>query len=821
FEVVCVGQTNSRTTSLLLVIVGNANATIQLLLHQFSSTTGRGNWVKMTDQKSWLWKRKSSEKTTIVSETQNLPSKCNEEEMSILLSEKVELERDLKDLSDKLSVALSECNANNELAHENAKMAQDAITGWEKAEAHALSLKEDVEEALERKSAYEERALQLEAALKECMQQLRFNREEQEQRIHDVVSKLAKDYDEKSLVSELKLSESDTKIAELQSENTALKKIIFLKEKLLEELNQKASNTNADMKELMNRLQSTEKRNTSLKYEVQVLEKELQIRNEEKDFNQQTSSSTHKLHLENVKKIAKLESECERLRVLVRKRLPGPSAMTRMKNEVRMLERSPAKKNSLMVDKLHALEEDNNALRMKLAQAEAQFEELSKTPIMKSSDFGCDDKASCAWSSASTMISELTTSYARSLEINLMDDFVEMEKLALVCDSAGKQLGPLPGCQSGLNESISKLIQIIEKFNFQTTNKESSVTRVHDIHVFQWKSSEVAAITQSFLHVCYGLLNGEVDIGRFFREVGSTLEWIINHCISLQDESTMKDAIKNHFGWESGPSTNGYKGAIPLLHIQSNLKGEIGNLKEKIRELESAKKEVEEKLEAMIDDNNSLSMRLQNKKLEYEDLSMQLSVAKIQLDDASEKLLSLQAESEYKTKHSEELKARCNELQIQLESTTSMDIENVCSNVDGKQLQTNWDVTSASEKLAQCQETIFSLGKQLNAMQECQETIAPRTSLLDKLLEEDNSESRDTPLKPPPGFIKGNINPTFESDWNGQSIGESGFRALPLVPMKKKKKKKKKQRNAGLLKKLVWRKRKGKINKLALVFSTC
>ena len=47
--------------------------------------------------------------------------------------------------------------------------------------------------------------------------------------------------------------------------------------------------------------------------------------------------AANKQHLEAVKKIAKLEAECQRLRSLVRKKLPRPAALAQMKMEVETL----------------------------------------------------------------------------------------------------------------------------------------------------------------------------------------------------------------------------------------------------------------------------------------------------------------------------------------------------------------------------------------------------------------------------------------------------------------------------------------------------
>ncbi|KAG6419694.1 hypothetical protein SASPL_116203 [Salvia splendens] len=49
----------------------------------------------------------------------------------------------------------------------------------------------------------------------------------------------------------------------------------------------------------------------------------------------------NKQHLDGVKKIAKLEAECQRLRGLVRKKLPGPATLAQMKLEVVTIMETP------------------------------------------------------------------------------------------------------------------------------------------------------------------------------------------------------------------------------------------------------------------------------------------------------------------------------------------------------------------------------------------------------------------------------------------------------------------------------------------------
>jgi hypothetical protein len=66
-----------------------------------------------------------------------------------------------------------------------------------------------------------------------------------------------------------------------------------------------------------------EKENSSLKFNVHVLNKELEIRSQEREDERKAADNAGKQQHESVKKIAKLEEECSRLRVLIRKKLPG------------------------------------------------------------------------------------------------------------------------------------------------------------------------------------------------------------------------------------------------------------------------------------------------------------------------------------------------------------------------------------------------------------------------------------------------------------------------------------------------------------------
>ncbi|KAF7809846.1 filament-like plant protein 7 isoform X1 [Senna tora] len=1057
------------------------------------------------DHKTWLWRKKSSEKTISADDKGNLTSKENEQ-VQALLADKEELEKELTKLNDKLALAFSDSNSKDELVKKQTKIAQEAVAGWEKAEAEVLSIKQDFDEALQQRLLYEERVTHLDGALKECMQQLRFVREEQEQRIHDAVMKASKEFEKARMVLEEQLSETSQRLVKAGAENAHLTKAIIVKENMLEDLKRHMVQAEADYNALMIRLESTEKDNVSFKYEVRVLEKELEIRNDEREFSRRTAEASHRHHLDSVKKIAKLESECQRLRILVQKRLPGPAAFAKMRSEVEMwgrdaveMRRKKLNSTSLMVessvdsspettvkrinsltDQLFAVEEENKTLKeslsrktnelqfsrtmfartaSKLSQLESQLEELTKGQVpveqprnvlmshdfslASCSDIGSDDKASCAESWASALISELEhfrsgkqkeSLSCRSVEasdINLMDDFVEMEKLAVVSvekgpesshasskvangmngflengsneiasEAVGKEIipdmfelsnsnhetcyndilkGNVPGwledvvkvvleqnhvthkshddiledirealrymnnfdhfefgsskgsghvdaskslgvdpssevtkadiepvrkskqqSQSDLSKSLGKIIELIEGISLPARdydNLDSSCTNIemptgYMVRVFQWKTSELSNVLQQFLHVCYDLLNGKADHEKFTQELTTALDWIMNHCFSLQDVSTMRDNIKKQFDWDETRSESEAeigvishfadaakshlpREQLPCLPPVTNSDGHDEEFKDKLINVEPEKDVLEEtlqsgsdkikslmnqlqesektttnlrlELETLKECNEVLQDRIQNHQLINENLDAQSTEA--ELKEAHHKVLALEVELENKSHSCEELEARCLELQLQLESMTKE-----CSIPDTNQKEkpprTEWEITAASEKLAECQETIFNLGKQLKALAtpndgslfdkviaaQCNKThpttitvpqkdsmkVKNRASLLDQMLAEDDTKAKD--LKAPRAVDGNTIIPVTTTTIPGLSeplekiLSLKGFKShddgsdkvesLDIVPTTQK------RGGGSLWKKLVWRKKRSASMKL-------
>ncbi|KAG9148031.1 hypothetical protein Leryth_003615 [Lithospermum erythrorhizon] len=500
------------------------------------------------DKRSWPWKKKSSDKaaiekaaaaasTTVPADssdslvdqaTQESNKKPKYVQISVEsyshltgLEDQVQsyeeqvktYEEEVNELNEKLSNAQTEMTNKENLVKQHAKVAEEAVSGWEKAEAEAAALKTHLESVTLLKLTVEDRASHLDGALKECMRQIRNLKEEHEQKLHELAHNKTKQYDKMKHDLEVKIDGLDQELLRLAAENAALSRSLQERSNMLINLSEEKSQADAEIELLKNNIRSCEKEINSLKYEVHVVTKELEIRNEEKNMSARSAEVANKQHTEGVKKITKLEAECQRLRGLVRKKLPGPAALAQMKLEVESLgrdhgetrlRRSPIypssphtstfpefsldgiqkyqKENELLTVRLMAMEEETKMLKealanrnselqtsrsiyartaCKLQSLEAQLvspgehrsppkphlgstlsQNASNPPSLTSlSEDGNDDDASCAGSWTTAVMSERSNNkreksidsvrkVENSSQVDLMDDFLEMEKLA-------------------------------------------------------------------------------------------------------------------------------------------------------------------------------------------------------------------------------------------------------------------------------------------------------------------------------------------------------------------------------------------------------
>ncbi|RZB70192.1 filament-like plant protein 4 [Glycine soja] len=373
----------------------------------------------------WPWKKKSSDKTVLEKAAGELDSAAGAgtqkpsyvqisvesyshltglEDQVKTYEEKVQtLEEEIKELNEKLSAANSEINTKESLVKQHAKVAEEAVSGWEKAEAEALALKNHLETVTLAKLTAEDQASQLDGALKECMRQIRKLKEEHEQKIQEVALIKTKQLDKIKGEFEAKIENFEQELLRSAADNAALSRSLQERSNMIINLSEEKAHAEAEIELLKGNIESCEREINSLKYELHVISKELEIRNEEKNMSMRSAEAANKQHMEGVKKIAKLEAECQRLRGLVRKKLPGPAALAQMKLEVESLGReygetrlrkSPVKPSSshmstlpgFSLDNAQKFHKDNEFLTERLLAMEEETKMLKEALAKRNSE---------------------------------------------------------------------------------------------------------------------------------------------------------------------------------------------------------------------------------------------------------------------------------------------------------------------------------------------------------------------------------------------------------------------------------------------------
>ncbi|KAL5714104.1 hypothetical protein ACHQM5_016110 [Ranunculus cassubicifolius] len=847
----------------------------------------------------------------------------------------------VNNLQIKLSSKHSACSAKDDLVMKHAQVAEEAIAGWEKAEAEAVFLKQELEEALRQRIAAEERILDLDSALKECIHQLRCNQEEQHQRISDAVMHICREHEQEWMLVEEKLGETSKMLSKLDFENSHLSKALQTKENLIEDLRKCKSQVEANLNRLMARVDAEDK--SMLR----------------------SSDASHRENSDNRNKIMMLEHECERLRLLIQSRLPGTATLEKMRSGVsgkehdkfnstipRLVKNFPSWDSSsrtidFLTEKLSSLEEENRtlketintknnevqSLRTTVAQNASSLWSLSKAQATMDlagstishnpshtslSENGREDEISCSESWASALITELEHLTSKNPKgapspkivgvsgMNLMDDFVEMERLAKIstdnlyessngacvnrlgidicalpsktsvhelvpdyhsssgrkiqegqlhnlsigrhpswiqdiiglilwqnhatgrnpdeileevqnalahiCHSGTRQVGdakenigssrladPLPlgdhssvtlpnatqvmnskkRLQSEASKSICRMIELLgviaqpcEDNLGSLDNNHFSSSDGYIVRVFQWKSSDLHAVLQRFVRACSDISNGRTSLETFPTELTSAMEWVFNHCFSIQDVSSMRDTVKKHLDWNESESESELGNDSPQMEeIHAKLNEDNRTLKQKLSNMEIVQKNLEEKLQKATEKIEELLIQLQ----EFESKGMienqtenttylhdDLGVARHELSVSHQNSFALELELDNKICRCQELETTCIELQLQLDSVVNRDSQKHDTDQVDSQLKTDREITAASAKLAECQETILNLGKQLKELAAPMDKVvstdpAPdtknknassRCSLLDQMLSEDNANSEKLMEKP-------------------------------------------------------------------------
>lgn len=342
------------------------------------------------DRRSWLWRRKSSDTPAQrFSDDQTFLNHRSQspEVISKADTADVEVYDNVKILEEKLSSGvMNTTTATQDLVKQHAKVAEEAVSGWEKAEKEVFALKQQLDASLTKNSA-------LDSALKDCVRQLRQARDEQGERANEW---------------ENAKSRLESQIKELQYQLQICKAEVG--RRLVDP-------------DLQKKLVAVEEENSVLKLELLSQAEELELRIIERDLSTQAAETASKQHLESVKKLSKLEAECRRLKAAAAYKVPYA--------------------NILKLDSASSISIES------LADSQSDG---TKTDIPRHCGFemnGCETTPSNSWTTP--LVTEINqysskekaykNSIGPSVEINLMDDFLEMERLAALPDTHSSSSG--------------------------------------------------------------------------------------------------------------------------------------------------------------------------------------------------------------------------------------------------------------------------------------------------------------------------------------------------------------------------------------------
>ncbi|XP_061339890.1 filament-like plant protein 3 isoform X2 [Gastrolobium bilobum] len=319
------------------------------------------------DRRSWLWRRKSFEKSPGETESSGSVSSHSERfsddqvystqttpspEATSKAAPNEEV-TNAKTITEKLSAALLNISSKEDLIKQHAKVAEEAVSGWEKAENEVLTLKQQLDAEKQKNSVLEDRVSHLDGELEECMRQLQQAREE--------------------LKAQLQTAKADA-----------------------------AASVGFDLHQ---RLKDVEKGNSSLKIELQYRLEELEFRTIERDLSTQAAEKASKQHLESIKKVAKLEAECRRLKAMTCKTFSA--------NDHRSLNAS-----SVYVESFT----DSMSDRWEMNEGEPSNYDSWQSSLITEDQFKNENSTG-------------KNCMVLSTEINLMDDFLEMERLVALPDT--------------------------------------------------------------------------------------------------------------------------------------------------------------------------------------------------------------------------------------------------------------------------------------------------------------------------------------------------------------------------------------------------
>ncbi|XP_073154881.1 filament-like plant protein 3 [Henckelia pumila] len=641
------------------------------------------------DRRNWMWRRKSSERSPS-GETESSGSLSSHSERfsddqtlsnhnirspevtSKAVPGDEEQDESLKTQSEKLSEALLDLRSKEDLVNQHAKVAEEAVTGWERAENEVLILKKQNEVLNQKNVVLEERNGHVDGALKECLRQLRQAREDQEENIYDAIAKKSREW-------ELTRSELENQIVELHSE---------------------LQNAKTDA---CSKLEAAEKENSILKLTLFSKDKELELRTSERDLSALAAESASKQHLESIKKVSKLEAECRKLKVVAQR--------STLAKDHRSLTASSVYAESL-TDSLS----DGGERLLVYENGSSKMDGLESIYD--------DSRQKNTWGSAlevGHIYNERTLGRSLvnpSVEIDLMNDFLEMERIVALpetqsvapCTVVNDREDRMRNELEAMIHWTAELEERFEKMGSEKINLEMALTECQ----IQLKKSEdrLKQMEEKLVDMGAQLTVANQEKRAVQKEVAILKEKLKNSTKLLDEAKVDALQVRNQL-----IDLNQAKRLV-LAELESAdiRKAEAeSQLKVVKLELDEAKVDVLQVRNQLIDSNQAKRLalaELESANIRNAGAESQLKAVKLEQETLRSRNFSLEKEVEVERKSSDSI-SKCKKLESEMSRMELGSKLQRLAIVEEFRINQDKELEVAASKFADCQNTIASLDRQL------------------------------------------------------------------------------------------------------------
>ncbi|KAL6521492.1 hypothetical protein OROGR_018061 [Orobanche gracilis] len=534
--------------------------------------------------RSWLWRRKSSEKSPngespagSLSTTSSLPEIFSDDQAlpnhNIRFPEVTYKGDELDDivvktstttttLSERLSEALLNISAKENLVKQHAKVAEEAVSGWERAENEVLALKKQNDALIQKNASLNERVDLLDKALKECLRQLRQARDDQQDIIQDAIAKKGREWESNKSKLENQFSRTDTR------------------SKFEEAL---------------------EKENSVLQLNLLSITEELEQMTKERDLSTHAADNASKQHLDSIKRVAKLEAECRRLKSTANKaRTVSHESLTDRQSE-----------NGELVDS-----------------------DLCRTRGKRL--------------------------FCPSIEIDLMDDFLEMERLVAI-----------PGMHSSVRE------------NYLQDELDAVVNRTRELE-------------ENLMKITAQNVTLENAPNKSEDQLNQTMAELVDMKMQLAVADNAKRDVEREV-----------ESTKVKLKKTSKLLNEAG----------STTVQIQDELTRGNESMRRVEVELADAKVKRAEAEAQLKVRECELETSSSSIFALEKQVEKEKRFSREAVAKCDILEAEMLRMKSEDSQfQKSAIVEEFRINQEKELAVAATKFGECQKTIASLDRQLRSL---------------------------------------------------------------------------------------------------------